>query len=72
MPNRSWEAGLVKSRTKMLPQSHFIEFSDIKSKHFSNVLWDPSVYIIDCIHQPVAQEPDKILVLVCCTCAQVL
>jgi len=33
-------------------------------KHFSNVLSNSSVYIISCIRQPVAQELDKIHVLV--------
>ena len=55
------------SSTKMPPQPHFISFNDTKSKHFSNLLKDSSVYIynVSCIRQPVAQELDKIHVLVC-------
>jgi len=48
----------------MLPQLHFIAFDDTKSKHFANVLRDSRVCIISCIRQPVAQELDKIHVLV--------
>jgi len=44
----------------MLPQSHFIAFTDIKSKTFSNALSDSNVYIINCVSQPVAQELNKI------------
>jgi len=44
----------------MLPQSHFIAFNDIKSKHFSNALSDSNVYIINWVSQPVAQKLDKI------------
>jgi len=40
----------------MLPQSHFKAFNDIKSKHFSNALRGSSIYIIDCIRQPVAKN----------------
>jgi len=30
----------------MLPQSHFIAFNDIKSKHFSNALRDPAAFTL--------------------------
>jgi len=32
-----WEVSLVQVVHKMLTQSHFTTFSDIKSKHFPNV-----------------------------------
>jgi len=48
----------------MLPQSRVIAFNDIKSKHFHNSLRDSSVCIISCMRQPVAQQLDKIQVLV--------
>jgi len=49
---------------KTLPQPHFIVLNEIKSKHFSNASRDSSVCIINCIHEPVFQELDKIDVLV--------
>ena len=50
-------------RTRMLPQSRFTAFDDIKSKNFSIALSDSSVYVISCMRQPLAQELDKIQVL---------
>ena len=46
----------------MLPQSRFVAFDGIKSKNVSNALSDSSVYVINCIRQPLAQELDKIQV----------
>ena len=53
-----------KYRSKILHQSYFIAVNDIKSKHFSNVLRDFKIYNFRCIRQPVAQELEKIHVLV--------
>ena len=55
---------LSASSVEMLPQLHFIAFHDIKSKYFWNTSRDSSVYIITCIRQPVAQELNKIHILV--------
>jgi len=52
------------SATSVVPQSHFIAFNDIKSKHFLNMLGDSRLCIISCIRQPVAQKLNKIHVLV--------
>ena len=41
-----------------------VEFHSLKSKYFSNALRDSSVYIISCKRQAVAEELDKIRVLV--------
>jgi len=38
----------------MLSHSHFIEFNDVKNKHFSNVLRATSLYVISCTRQSVA------------------
>ena len=48
----------------MLPQSHFIAFNDIKSKHFSNALCEPSAFTLPVayINQSL-QELDKIHIL---------
>jgi len=56
----------------MLLQSHLIAFNDIKSKKFSNTLRDSSVYIINCVGQPVAQELDKIHVYMRASCVNLL
>jgi len=44
----------------MLSQSYLIAFNDTKSKNFSNALKDSSIYIINCVSQPIAQDLDKI------------
>ena len=50
-------------RTFVTFEMHFIVFSDMKSKHFSNASRYSSLYIISSIRQPAAQKLDKIHVL---------
>jgi len=43
--------------------SHFIAFTGIRFKHFSNPLRDFSIYVVSFIHQSVAQKLDKIQIV---------